>query len=103
METSKNEFIAKYLAQGEQKFYKFLLLYALNKLILMKQENYKGPSPEIELIELYEKFLIIYRREGDEDYFAVAKLFRKAAHKIYRTMLNKGLIKKNKKFLNLVK
>lgn len=103
MEQLKNDFISKYLAQGEDKFYKFLLLYALNKIILMKQDNYSGPSPEIELIELYEKFLLIYRREGNEDYFAVAKLFRKAAHKIYRTMFNKGLIKKNSKFLNLVK
>jgi hypothetical protein len=98
----KQEFVPKYLAAGEQKFYRFLLVYALNKLIAIEKEVYKGESPNLEFLEYYDRFIILYRREGDEVYLQVARLFRKAAHRIYRIMLKKKMTEVNLKFLNLV-
>lgn len=98
----KEEYIPRYLASGEQKFYRFLLVYALNKLVIIDKGDYKGVSPELEFLTYHSKFLIIYRREGDDNCLQVASLFRKAAHKIYRIMLKKKMTTINNKFLNLV-
>lgn len=98
----KDEFVPKYLASGEQKFYRFLLTYALNKLVLINKDVYKGISPEIEFLSYYDRFIVLHRREGNEVYLNVAKIFRKASHKIYRVMLKKDMTEKNNKFLNLV-
>jgi hypothetical protein len=99
----KKEFVTKYLAVGEQKFYRFLLVYALNKLVLIdKGDNADPVPPDLEFLEYHNRFIILYRREGEEVYLQVAKLFRKAAHRIYRIMLKKGMTVPNAKFLNLV-
>jgi len=58
--------------------------------------------PDVELMELYDKFLLYYRRENEEVYFEIAKLCRKAAHKVYRALLRQKLVEKNSKFLNLI-
>lgn len=98
----KKEFVPKYLANGEQKFYRFLLFYSLNKLILLDKGNYKGILPNLELIDYHDQFIILYRREGDETYLELARLFRKVAHKIYRIMLKKNMTTSSVRFLNLV-
>lgn len=98
----KEEFVPKYLAVGEQKFYRFLLVYALNKLIAIEREVYKGEVPNLEFLDYHDRFIILYRREGEEIYLQVARLFRKAAHKIYRVMLKKKMTEMNPKFLNVV-
>jgi hypothetical protein len=98
----KQEFVPKYLAAGEQKFYRFLLIYAINKLIAIQQDTYKGEVPSLEFLSYCDRFIILYRREGDEVYLQVARLFRKAAHRIYRIMLKKKMTEINPKFLNLV-
>jgi hypothetical protein len=98
----KKEFVTRYIAVGEQKFYNFLLFYALNKLVLISQNKYNGVLPSIEFLEYHDRFIILYRRDGDDMYLKIAKLFRKAGHKIYRIMLKKNMIIKNEKFLNLV-
>jgi hypothetical protein len=102
-ETIKKDFMSKYLNIGAGKFYSFLLTYAVNKLILIEKGNYLGISPNLEFLLLCDKFIFSYRREGDSNYLEMAKLFRKAAHKIYRIMLKKSLTSYNDKFLNLVK
>lgn len=98
----KQEFVPKYLANGEPKFYRFLLTYALNKLVLIEKGTYKGQLPDLEFLDYYDRFIILYRREGDEIYLQIAKVLRKAAHKIYRIMLKKNMTTTNVKFLNLV-
>lgn len=102
-ETLKKEFVPKYLSVGEDKFYRFLLLYALNKLIEMEKGDYKGVSPEMELLNYHERFLILYRREGEDIYLNLARVFRKSAHRIYRIMIKKQLTDTNYRFLNLVR
>lgn len=101
-DTLKKEFVPRYIAAGDSKFYKFLLVYAVNKLMAIEKDIYKGITPNLELLEYHDQFIILYRREGEESYLQVAKLFRKAAHKIYRIMLKKNMTSRNDKFLNLV-
>jgi hypothetical protein len=104
----KQEFVPKYLAVGDGRFYRFLLTYALNKLIGMERQATEKKSPiemvppDLELLEYYEKFLVLYRREGDVVYLEIASLFRKAAHRIYRIMLKRSMTVPNAKFLHLV-
>lgn len=98
----KQEFVPKYLAAGEQKFYRFLLVYALNKLVLIEQKVYKGLTPNLEFLDYHDRFIVMYRREGEATYLEVAKIFRRAAHKIYRIMLKKNMTLVDSKFLNLV-
>jgi hypothetical protein len=102
IEVIKQEYVPKYLANGDQRFYRFLLLWALNKLILIDKGIYKGTPPNLEYLDYYDRFIILYRREGDEVYLRIAKMLRKAAHKIYRIMLKKNMTAPNAKFLNLV-
>jgi hypothetical protein len=98
----KQEFVPKYLDLGERKFYRFLLIYALNKLILIHKGTYRGTNPAIEFLNYYERFIILYRREGDAVYLEIGSIFRKIAHKIYRVMLKKQMTTHNTRFLNLV-
>lgn len=98
----KQEYVPKYMANGDQKFYRFLLLLALNKLVLIDKGMYKGTPPNLEYLDYHDLFIILYRREGDEVYLRIAKMLRKAAHKIYRIMLKKGMTAPNAKFLSLV-
>jgi len=102
VEALKKNFVPKYLATGEQKFYRFLILYALNKLIYIEKGSFKGKSPELEFLDYYDQFIILYRREGEDVYLELARVFRKAAHKVYRVMLKKNMTERNAKFLNLV-
>lgn len=98
----KQEYVPKYSAGGERKFYRYLLLLALNKLIMLDKGIYRGVTPELEYLQHYDQFIILYRREGEEAYLHIARLLRKAAHKIYRIMLKKKMTAPNTKFLNLV-
>ncbi len=83
---------------GEDGLYQYLCK-AADKI--MSVEDY----PEAEVIELSDKFFSLYRSTGEENFFALGKVLRKAAHKIYRKSLKQNPDKKinTKKFLNLVK
>jgi len=99
---SKNEFMAKYKAYGDDKFYRFLLVYALNKLIAIEKDMYSGDAPNIEFLNYYNQLLASYRSGGDKSYLQAAKLFRKASHRIYRIMLKKEMTNIDSRFLNLI-
>lgn len=96
----KKIFIDKFNTIGAEKFQKFLLNYGIQRLAL--EEIIKDLSPELELMLYYEKFLALYRREGNDIYLHISSSFRKAAHKIYRVMLKKEITNRNVKFLNIV-
>ena len=100
----KKLFINKYSTVGEEKFYKFLITYALNRVVEPANSSNKTVyNPAIELMDYYDMFLKLYRKEGEKIYLDLAKQFRRAAHKIYRIGLKKGLMEKNKdKFLNVI-
>jgi hypothetical protein len=101
-EVLKSTIVPLYVAEGECKFYRTLIVSALNRLVLIEQGNFTGTSPETEFMNSYDKLIILYRKEGNTVYLDLAKLFRKAAHKIYSIMLKKKMIPINRKFLNLV-
>lgn len=98
----KTQFLSKYKETGEYKFYQFLLAYSMQKLVEIEKKQYTGIYPNVELLNFHDKFIKIYRKEGDEVYLDIAKFFRKAGHKVYRIMLKKNMIQKDKKFLTLV-
>jgi hypothetical protein len=102
VESVKPEFIAKYMAIGDEGFYKFLLVQAVSKLVLIETGKYKGISPELEFINYSDKLIILYRRDGDEKILNLARIFRRAAHRIYRVMLKKSMTIPNSKFLQAV-
>ena len=95
----KKLFLTKYSQIGDEKFYQFLVEYATNRL---NKGELQHPTPENELISYHDKFLSLYRKEENIDYLEMAKLCRKAAHKVYKMMLEVGLTQQNNKFLNLV-
>lgn len=107
-EEAKKIFITKYSSFGDEKFYKFLLNYAINKIIANEETEKDSPksesslSPAAELLDYHDKFLFLYRKESDFIYLEIARVFRKAAHKVYRIMLKKRIIEKSSKFLNTV-
>lgn len=99
----RNEIVKIFLEQGEDKLYKNLLVQSVKRIIVfMENTDTNRVTPDKELIHLADKFVILYRTEGEEVYLQVSKVIRRAAHKIYRLLLKKHLIKKDEKFLNLV-
>jgi len=101
-ESLKSNLVPEFLANGENKFYRSIVFIAVQKLVLINKGNYRGTPPHLEYIDYYDRFIILYRREGDEVYLNIAKMLRKAAHKIYRIMLKKNMTPSNAKFFNLV-
>lgn len=101
-EVLKTEFVPQYLAAGENKFYRLLITYSLKKLIYLQKSKCKIQSPELDLLDTHNQFIILYKREGEEIYLDLARIFRKAGHKIYRIMLKNNMTKMNNRFLNLV-
>lgn len=96
------QLLNKYLSDGEDKFYKAIIFSAINKLVVINREKYQGIYPNTELLSIHDHFLLLYRREGESVYLKIAKVFRKAAHKIYRVMLKKKMTALDDRFLNLV-
>lgn len=98
-----NQLVHKYKEIGEYRFYRFLMLQALNALVSLEKDTLVGAPPNLEFLNYYDRFIILYRREGDPAQLEVARIFRKIAHKVYRIMLKKDMIPApDKKFLNLV-
>ena len=95
----KKLFLAKYAQIGGEKFYQFLVDYGTNRL---NKGELQPPTPEMEMISYHDKFLSLARREHNEEYREIAKLCRRAAHRVYRLMLEVGLTEPNPKFLALV-
>jgi hypothetical protein len=108
----KKEVINKFKTLGEEKFLEYLIDFGMNKAkvascsytLFLKDISWQnGKSPDHEYFYYYDEFLIAYRREGVEEYLEIAEVFRRAANSMYRFLLEKKLISKNKKFFNLVK
>ena len=98
----KTNLVPEFLANGEEKFYRTIIFLALQKLVLISKDSYRGVPPHLEYLDYHDRFIILYRREGDDVYLRIAKMLRKAAHKIYRIMLKKNMTPPHPKFLNLV-
>lgn len=99
----KRDFVVKYTQVGPDKFYRFLLSSAILKLAVQMEHLEKVDKfPDSELMDYYDKFMVFYRRENEDIYLEIAKLCRKAAHKIYRELLRQKIVPRNGKFLNII-
>ena len=103
LKIGKIELKQKFISLGENKFYVFLLSNAINQLVVLEKQELCLYTPNIQYLIYHDYFMTLYRKEGEEIYIELAKIFRRAAHKIYRVMLKKQLTNHNVKFLNLVK
>lgn len=83
---------------GEEGLYNYLCR-AADRIIMVEE------FPEADLIELSDKFFSLYRSVGEENFFILGKVLRRAAHSIYRKSFKFYPNKKinSKKFLNLIK
>jgi hypothetical protein len=63
----------------------------------------KVPNPDLEILDMSEAFFTLFRRNGDEAYFIIGKVLRRAAHALYRQFLRINKEKqKSERFLNVV-
>jgi hypothetical protein len=99
----KNTLSQEYLKGGENYLSKKLLVSAIKQIsLLIEQGSNSKNFPDTELLNISQNFLQLYREEGDDHYLEISKICRKVAHRVYRVLLKKHLVKKNNKFLNLV-
>jgi hypothetical protein len=57
----------------------------------MENPEFHHLMPDKELLNLSDKFLILYRTEGEDYHLQISKVIRRAAHKIHRLLLKKHL------------
>lgn len=95
-EESVKNYTEKLNKKGEDGFYRYLVAVGIKRSV-------EVANPEIEMMELGDAFLLLFRRTGDEIYDKFYKLFRRAAHCLYRQFnKNDNKDKKYNKFLRAV-
>ncbi len=50
----------------------------------------KRKTPEVEVLDLSEAFLSLYRRTGKDEFLAICRALRRAAHKVHWTLSKKS-------------
>jgi len=55
----------------------------------------KRKIPEVEVLDLSEAFLSLYRRTGNDDFLAICRALRRAAHTVYRKSKKKSNNREN--------
>lgn len=91
------KFLHKYSMVGDEKFYIFLVKFSLEQPFVRGER-----SSALKLMDYHTIFLKLYRKEGDEIYSDIARVFRKAAHKVFRVLCRRGLESRNNVFLYLL-
>ena len=67
-------------------------------------QSAKTEHPEIHMLDMAEAFFALFRSTGEEDYATISRLFRKAAHTVYRELKRQNGNKnteKHRRFLTL--
>jgi hypothetical protein len=81
---------------GEQNFYNRVL----GSGVLSKRD---AVHPEIVMLDQAEEFFALYRRTGNENYFTIGRVLRRASHTLYREFHREHGFPNNARFLNIVK
>lgn len=81
--------------KGEEGFYRHAVATGIKLSV-------KKPHPEIDMIELSEGFLLLNRQTGENLYSIIARIFKRAAHKLYRQFNKEDDKLVSKKFLRVV-
>lgn len=98
-EDSKKLFLTRYTGGGAEAFYRFILNYAVDQIVHGSDSDV---SPDIGLMNQHDRFLTMYRRDNRDEYLAMARIFRRAAHKIYLLLRKQDRTHRNARFLNMV-
>jgi len=69
----------KLLAKGDEGFYKYVLGSAFNT-----KADYE--HPDVVLLDAAESFFAIFRQTGNDNYFTIGRIMRRAAHRLHRTL-----------------
>lgn len=69
----------KLLAKGDEGFYKYVLGSAFNS----KMDHER---PDVKLLSVSDSFFSLYRRTGNENYFTIGRIMRRAAHRLHRVL-----------------
>src|SRR5689334_22704423 len=84
------------LKKGEDYFYKYVV--GRGYLDRTKNEN-----SEIIVLDMSEAFFSLFRQTGNDNYFTIGRILRKAAHRLYRDRVNSiNTNEVNARFLYLV-
>jgi len=82
--------------KGEDGFYRHAVAVGI-------KQSTRNPTPQIDMLELSDAFFLLNRRTGENLYSTFGKLFRRAAHTLYRQFNKEDANKPiNKKFLRAV-
>lgn len=93
----KQEYENLLISKGEEYFYK----YAVGSGF-MDRSNYE--RSEILMLDRAEAFFILFRQTGNDNYFTIGRILRKAAHRLYRNRIQSMEEPEvNARFLYLVK
>lgn len=94
-ESVKNN-IAQLNKRGSDGFYRHLIAVGIKKSVNIE-------NPQDEMIEMSDSFLQLNRRTGEEIYAELYRLFRRAAHSLYRQFNKQNKKSKiNNRFLHVV-
>jgi hypothetical protein len=81
--------------KGEEGFYRHAVATGIKLSI-------QTPTPHVDMIELSDAFLLLNRQTGEEIYSNFSRIFRRAAHTLYRQFNKEEDKKINNKFLRAV-
>lgn len=82
----------KLLAKGDEGFYKYVLGTAFNSRV-------DHQNPHVKLLSISESFFSLFRQTGNENYFTIGRIMRRAAHRLHRLL---GDTPADKRFLHIV-
>jgi hypothetical protein len=92
-----DNYVEYFHKKGEDALCKYIVGLGLRR-------GLKVPNPDLEILYIADSFFALYRSTGKEVYFDMGRVFRRAAHKIYRIFLKTDKDKEvNAKFLNMVR
>ena len=95
-----NNYVEMLKVHGEDGLYRGVI-----ETGFLLQSSKTNNEPDLEILEYSEAFFSLYRRTGNEKFFLIGKILRRAANTVYRELLRTNENKKPnyKKFLNIVK
>ena len=96
-----DNYVEYFHKKGEDALCKYIIGLGLKRGL---KRGLNIQNPELEILYISESFFALYRSTGKEVYFDMGRVFRRAAHKIYRIFLKTDKEKEiNAKFLNKVR
>ena len=92
------DYVRRLKSSGEEGLYRF----AVGQGVIAKTVSH---CPDLDLLNQAESFFSLYRNNGDDRYFVIGRVLRKAAHRLHRAFMKKeqNYPSYNNRFITLVK